>query len=120
MDNRKANLLCTISVICELLPFVILFGTALVSTVIVGNDIERIVDILDVFYRVLDMIKGVFVLTGIILVIYVRIKCPENLFGKVLMIVYLIIGMIVCVATIFVNVMCNQVESCIHTCTECD
>ena len=118
-DERKANVFCIASLICVFLPRVLqflgylLFGTLLQQ---VGREsvlYDRISGALSAF-RILSLIAG------IVLVIYVRVKYPKNIFGKVLMWIYIVLAVLILIAFIVMLVACTLACSyLIETCQGC-
>ena len=118
-DERKANVFCIASLICVFLPRVLqflgylLFGTLLQQ---VGREsvlYDRISGALSAF-GILSLIAG------IVLVIYVRVKYPKNIFGKVLMWIYIVLAVLILIAFIVMLVACTLACSyLIETCQGC-
>ena len=118
-DERKANIFCIASLICVFLPRVLqflgylLFGTLLQQ---VGREsvlYDRISGALSAF-GILSLIAG------IVLVIYVRVKYPKNIFGKVLMWIYIVLAVLILIAFIVMLVACTLACSyLIVTCQGC-
>ena len=82
-EDKKANILCTISLICY-------FGGAVIMallSVIFGNadsdSIRSLVSSLGSFGG------GIFHLAGLVLMIIARVKYPQNKFGKIIMWLYI-------------------------------
>lgn len=96
-DNYNANVLCYISVGLMALGFPMTF----LATILVG---------------------GLFFIAAMVLMIIVRVKYPQNQFGRVLCIVYIVLAIIAVVLTIaamiILAIVCNQImqdcESCCH------
>ena len=97
-DNRKANLICTISLILT-------YGYSLFSKLIsYGNS-----NISEIF----DSFAGLAPLIGLVLMIYARVKYPNNKFAKVLMWIYIINVIIAIVGMIIIVATCtSMIQSC--------
>ena len=97
-NDNTANILCYVSVGLMALGF----PMSILGTILVG---------------------GLFFIAALVLMIIVRVKYPQNQFGKVLCIVYIVLSILVILLTIAVMVLiaiiCNQMmndcESCCHS-----
>lgn len=90
-SDKHANLLCIISLVCMLLPIIISFVFMCIRSVLTYQDTAMTTDIIA---GVLGTISILLVITGLILMIYVRVQYPKNVFGKVLMWLYIILAII--------------------------
>ena len=96
-NDNTANILCYVSVGLMALGF----PMSLLGTILVG---------------------GLFFIAALVLMIIVRVKYPQNQFGKVLCIVYIVLAAIAIILTIaamiIIAIVCNQFiqdcESCCH------
>ena len=118
-DERKANVFCIASLICVFLPRVLqflrylLFGTLL-------QQVGRESVLYDRISGALSALGILFLIAGIVLVIYVRVKYPKNIFGKVLMWIYIVLAVLILIAFIVMLVACTLACSyLIETCQGC-
>lgn len=116
-ENERANILCVISLVCEVIP---LFLNGIVTSLMtVVDDWERS-DFSTVLYGVTSSLSGILFIAGIVLLIIVRVKYPKNVFGKVLMWVYIVIGVIMLLlliaAVVLLIVACN---ACVNSLSSC-
>ncbi len=88
-DKDKANLLAAISLLCFLAPW-------LISGLFLKTDFEYIV----------SNLSGVLELASFVLMIYVRVRYPKNVFGKVLMWLYIVLGILFIISMIIFFVAC--------------
>ncbi|MBE5865906.1 MAG: hypothetical protein E7292_06820 [Lachnospiraceae bacterium] len=113
-DNQKANILCAISLACELLP--IIASTVFMSLISSAN-VSDTSSALDLLMDIMGSIGSLAMIAGLIIMIYVRVKYPKNVFGKVLMwlfIVGAIIAVIIAILyAILLAVACYSCFSCI-------
>lgn len=117
-DRRKANILCVISLLCEIVP--LFTNLPFFSFFSVRQETAG----LSILGNILEAFGGIALIAGIILVIFVRVKYPQSTFGKVLMWIYIVFGIIAFL--IFVAVLitcaiaCNQAsEECGSCLTDC-
>ena len=96
-DNKKANILCTISLCLCFLPSILL---AFLRQAGVSGD--------NTAFEVLSMISGWSVIASWVLVIIVRVKYKQNTFGKVLMWLYIILAILGLVAFFMLLVACTD------------
>ena len=113
-DNKKANILCTISLICYFggLGFSSLFLTIFDKAA--AGSIEEVIKSLSAFAGLIGH------LAGIVLMIVARVKYPENKFSKVIMWLYiglfiagfilLIIGLILLI--LFIGMLIECAKGC--------
>ena len=106
--NNRANNLCAISLMCIIVPIVLFltFGVTKVG-----------IEIPDIIYQLISMSEGFMIIAGIVLIIYVRVRYPKNVFGKVLMWSYIVFAIIVfalfVASMIFIYILCNSMmEGC--------
>ncbi|MBO4867538.1 MAG: hypothetical protein J5582_13425 [Ruminococcus sp.] len=90
-DKKKANRLCIISLI---LMFCI--NPLVVAISRFGNDS-------------ISFLNGLSSIAAFILMIYVRVKYPKNIFGKVLMIVYIALIILSLISLILIMAMCASI-----------
>ena len=118
-DERKANVFCIASLICVFLPRVLQFlGYLLFGTLL--QQVGRESVLYDRISGALSALGIVFLIAGIVLVIYVRVKYPKNIFGKVLMWIYIVLAVLILIAFIVMLVACTLACSyLIETCQGC-
>lgn len=112
-EERKANVLCFISLGCEILP-ALLFG--ILSTIMsYAADGQTSVG-LHFATNVMGVLNLLFAIAGFVLMIYVRVKYPHSVFGKVLM--WLFILMFIGLALLFIFYMVFILITCV-SCMAC-
>ena len=118
-DERKANIFCIASLICVFLPRVLQFlGYLLFGTLL--QQVGRESVLYDRISGALSAFGILFLIAGIVLVIYVRVKYPKNIFGKVLMWIYIVLAVLILIAFIVMLVACTLACSyLIETCQGC-
>ena len=118
-DERKANVFCIASLICVFLPRVLQFlGYLLFGTLL--QQVGRESVLYDRISGALSALGILFLIAGIVLVIYVRVKYPKNIFGKVLMWIYIVLAVLILIAFIVMLVACTLACSyLIETCQGC-
>ena len=118
-DERKANIFCIASLICVFLPRVLQFlGYLLFGTLL--QQVGRESVLYDRISGALSALGILFLIAGIVLVIYVRVKYPKNIFGKVLMWIYIVLAVLILIAFIVMLVACTLACSyLIVTCQGC-
>ena len=118
-DERKANVFCIASLICVFLPRVLQFlGYLLFGTLL--QQVGRESVLYDRISGALSALGILFLIAGIVLVIYVRVKYPKNIFGKVLMWIYIVLAVLILIAFIVMIVACTLAcRYLIETCQGC-
>ena len=118
-DERKSNVFCIASLICVFLPRVLQFlGYLLFGTLL--QQVGRESVLYDRISGALSALGILFLIAGIVLVIYVRVKYPKNIFGKVLMWIYIVLAVLILIAFIVMLVACTLACSyLIETCQGC-
>ena len=116
-SDKKANILCWISLACLIVPFILspILGKIVLSTsqTIVGGLFSFLSSLIGFCFHIARIL-------GVVLMIYVRIKYPKNVFGKVLMWIYIIVLVIIILFIIFIMVLCNGCIDGMSGCiTEC-
>lgn len=94
-ENKKANTLCLISFACAAWPILYL---ALGLAFGFGGD--------SLLGQVAAYLRGLSLLAALVLMIYVRVKYPQNKAGKRLMIAYIIVAVLAFAAFAFVVISC--------------
>lgn len=98
-NNQKANKLCIISLALAWVPNLIdEFFWNILPEFVLEN---------------FSSVSGICGSIALIIVIYVRVKYPKNIFGKVLMIFYIITGILAIVGACLAIVTCvDQLNNC--------
>ncbi len=121
-DNKRANILCIISLVCEILPFLIatilsIFTSTITELSEVNVDTEASA-LSEIFTNIFGTVSLLLMIAGLAIMIYVRVKYPKNVFGKVLMWLYIIVGIISIIIFIvyilFIIWACVSCMSCIN------
>lgn len=109
-DNKKANILCLIALGCDVLPLLV-FAVAKTLSLSVLNIVAGVTSVLGILLMI----------AGIVIMIIVRVKYPDNLFGKVLMWVYIVLLIVAAVAYIISMIVCTlAMYTCIYSCMNCN
>lgn len=111
--DKNANRLCLSSVLCVV-------GVRLVAFIcyLVKYGMEKVgLQMPEIVHNMVNSLGSLFYIVAFALVIYVRVKYPKNIFGKILMWIYIaivIVSILIMIATIlFVYVMCSSMaEGC--------
>ena len=112
-DNKKANILCLIALTNMFIINILGAIVVGITKIIFGTALAGVGSILSVIVGVLYMLSPII---SAAIVIYVRIKYPKNLFGKILMWILIIIA--VCIGFIVITTMLfcmwceNELSSC--------
>ena len=111
-NSHAANVMCVISLICMyVIPFVSLLGTGLLGEIFTKD--ADYSDITSAFVSFISLFVCASDLAAWVLMIIVRVKYPKNIFGKVLMWLYIIMMVLGVVALIFVMISClNSLRRC--------
>ena len=99
-DNKKANMFCWISLGLFLTPFLLAIVFEALKDAFDFYDVENAVNIL-------SGSSGLFYLGALVFMIIVRVKYPKNVFGKVLMWIYITITIISIIAVAVMIVACS-------------
>lgn len=115
--DKKANILCWISLACLIVPFILSpIGTKILFTTS-NTMLGGVFSFLDSVFSIVFVLARIL---GVVLMIYVRIKYPHNIFGIVLMWIYIIVLVIIILFIIFIMVLCNGCVDGMSGClTEC-
>ncbi|MBR1773811.1 MAG: hypothetical protein IJ749_07900 [Eubacterium sp.] len=110
-DNRTANILCVISLLCHfVVPFVVSFILGALTDVFSGTSYKSSDS---VFTSMLSLLVSVSYLASWVLMIIVRVKYKNNTFGKVIMWIYIILLALGIIAVIILIVTCvNILREC--------
>lgn len=110
-DKKKANILCVISLVLQVIPWGFLIMDSIIESItgtineIVGPGIDhaRILgvaeDAFSVFFILVDI-------ASLVLMIIARVKYPKSVFAKVLMIVYIVLYVTSIIGVIALMVSC--------------
>ena len=101
-EDKRANILCTISLILWLGPSLVLSMIRRTILTTSGNISSTR------GFEWFSMISGWCFLGSLALLIYVRIKYKENTFGKVLMWIYIILAALAIVAVFMFAIACGE------------
>lgn len=116
-DDKFANLLCWISLACLIVPFILSPLGAKILSATSGTAVGGLFSFLNSVFSILFTLARIL---GVVLMIYVRIKYPRNIFGIVLMWIYIIILILTILFIIFIMVLCNGCMDGMSGClTEC-
>ena len=108
-NNNTATIMCIISLVCMyVVPIVTVMVSGGVSSIAEGNE-----SVTSFFASVLSLVMSVSGLAAWVLMIIVRVKYPKNVFGKVLMWIYIISLILGVIAIIVLFVTCiNSLRHC--------
>lgn len=116
-ENERANILCVASLVCEVIP--LFLGRIMSGLSQIALD-RWDWEFSYVMSGVSEALSGALFIAGIVLLVIVRVKYPKNTFGKVLMWVYIVIGVIMLLIwlamMIFLMVACN---ACMNELSSC-
>lgn len=112
-DNKRANKLCIISLACVFAPLII---SAILMAIISALTDSYPADAVNFINNILGSVNTLAIIAGIALMIYVRVKYPKNIFGKVLMWLYIIIAALAVI--VFILYMIFALVTCI-SCFAC-
>ena len=123
-ENRIANILCMISIACEVVPVLLerLMGMSFMHSL--QNTSDYAATAVTTIMSIVSGLGGLAVIAGIVLVIVVRVKYPANLFGKILMWVYIVLFimalLVVAVVIIACGIACNSLGGdFFQICSDC-
>jgi len=116
-DKRTCNIVCVTSLVLLLVPIVFGIGGSVISSLLsTGNNV------LSNLSGSLSMVLGASPITGLILMIIARVKFPQSRFAKVVMWIYIVIAILVVIATtIFIIIMaifCGECAGEISSCCQ--
>lgn len=117
-NKKKANKLCWISLACAIGPWLLWMITDKLQ------ELAGIGEVFRILCNIANALSGIGWLVAIVLMIYVRVKYPKNVFGKILMWLYIIVIILAILFFLFVMIMCSTcvggAESCITELRGCD
>lgn len=120
-ENKRANLLCIISILCELAPIV----SGVLNAALLATTHDSALEPMMVrVTSAISALSGLGFIAGIVVLIIVRVKYPQNTFGKVLMWVYIVLGILGFLAFVAILVVCaaacgqglDGCASCLESC----
>lgn len=115
-DDKLANTLCIISLVCEIVPIIISGVLMYVLSEMTEGDTFAVADMVA---NVMGIFNILCAIAGLVLMIYVRVKYPKNIFGKVLMWLYIVVAVTALIAFIIYMVLilvaCISCFSCIQS-----
>lgn len=119
-ENKKANLLCIVSLICELYAVGYLFSGGLRRIFdLRTEEISRVIFAAD---KVLEIMAGIAFIAGIVILILTRVHYPANKFSKILIWIYVIAILLIIIAFVLFIVACvtacNEIGSGMWSCLE--
>lgn len=113
-DDKLPNILCGISLACEIVPYILSGIVMYIASALTEGDTSSVYEIIT---SIMGTLNVLFMIAGLVLMIYVRVKYPKNIFGKVLMWLYIIMGIIgiivFIVYMVFIMVTCVACFSCL-------
>ena len=120
-DEKFANTLCWISLACLIVPFILSPIGAKILLATSDTFLGGLFSFLNGVFSILFTIARIL---GVVLMIYVRVKYPYNIFGIVLMWIYIIILVLIILFIIFMMVLCNGcmdgMSGCLQECRKID
>ena len=116
-DKKKANTMCIISLICMFVPSLISgVVTVLLSAALQGtgkSDFSTTSNVYELITSFVYLLTGAAEIASWVLMIYVRVKYPKNVFGKVLMILYIGLVILGIIGTVILFIACIEtLRSC--------
>lgn len=106
-NNKKANKLCILSLLCVFLPILLSVSLSPILNVLFEtSDAETSNTLWDITWNILGIVGLLLLIAGIGLMIYVRVKYPKNTFGKVIMWLYIVLAIFSIIALIITMVIC--------------
>ena len=116
-SDKEANLLCWISLACLIVPLVL---SPIGAKILLATSDTMVGGLFSFLNGVFSVLFTLARILGVVLMIYVRIKYPHNVFGIVLMWIYIIILVLIILFIIFIMVLCNGCMDGMSGClTEC-
>lgn len=101
-EKKQADMWCLISIACEVIPLVVLPMFTSVFASAGGPAFTTLTGML-------ESLGGIAMLAGFVIMIYVRVRYPKSIFGKVLMWVYIAMIIIALILFIAVLVICATI-----------
>ena len=126
-ERKKGNLYSWISLICFASRTVVglVIGLAIIMMETISGELEDVSEVLgevsvgitEGIYLLGGAISVALLIAAVVLVIYVRVKYPKNIFGKVLMWVYIVAFIVYVVLTVAVIIACGiACGACVNEC----
>lgn len=120
-SEKEANLLCWISLACLIVPFIL---SPLGAKILLATSDTMVGGLFSFLNSVFSVVFVLARILGVVLMIYVRIKYPHNIFGIVLMWIYIIVLVLIILFIIFIMVLCNGcvdgMSGCLQECRKID
>lgn len=120
-SDKEANILCWISLACLIVPFILSPLGAKILLVTSNSVVGGLFSFLNSVFSIVFVLARIL---GVVLMIYVRIKYPHNIFGIVLMWIYIIVLVLIILFIIFIMVLCNGcvdgMSGCLQACRGID
>lgn len=124
-DKKRANMWSWISLGCFvgkgvieiLLVFVSGLASAFIDAAGAYDFADAITALSEAFYAIAACVSGAMFIASIVIMIYVRVKYPKNIFGKVLMWVYIVlISLYIITMAVIVIAVGIACAACINEC----
>lgn len=125
-EKRQGNKWSLISLICFVSRFVIGlltgFMSGFISSIFVDNvELSKVTNSFsEVVYLLGTGISVLLAIAALVIIIYVRVKYPNNIFGKVLMWVYIVLFIMYVILMVALIIACGiACNACIDECEKC-
>lgn len=128
-DKKKGNFWSWISLGCFLGRFVVDAVIAFVSGLATSffsniGDIEKIGEattvVSDIIFAIGSCVSMAMSIAALVIIIYVRVKYPKNIFGKVLMWVYIVLFIMYVILMVAFIIACGiACNACVDECEKC-
>lgn len=113
VDEHKANTLAGVSLACLIGSKV----TIIISNIVIMLTLNK-ESAIDIITNLFSGLAGIASLVGLVIMIMTRVKYPRNRFGKAVMWIYIIIGILELIAVIVATVACIiTAAACIESCS---
>lgn len=112
-NDRIPNILCLIAVFGDVLLVVLAMALDGFKSMTVGTFLG---DVVTMLYYIVALLMLLAPVLSVAIVIYVRIKYPSNLFGKILMWILIIIVICIIAFIIFIISFCMWCENELRGC----
>lgn len=118
--DHTPDILCMISILCEIVPF-IMDGVFTGAVQTLSYKVSENPGLM-MIRNLIGSLAGIGFVAGIVLLIIVRVKYPQNTFGKVLMWVYIVFA-VLCFLAFFLflvacSIACNGASSSCFSCLQ--
>lgn len=117
IDNNRANRISLLSLLFAIIPRVLVLLLMVVSAVLndrigINNNIS---DLFEVIIGFAEGLKELCSIAAVVLMIYVRVQYPKNLFAKIIMWIYIVYIIIIVIIVAFVFIACGYT---LYTCSK--